>query len=86
MNYSAANLTSLTTTGFNYSEERFVGAAANKVLQVGELGVITIRSSNGLNLREKGLIEIVPETGTMIMKEVIAPSTWGTKKFIQLFP
>jgi hypothetical protein len=53
---------------------------------VGELGIITIEPTNGLGLRQKGLIEVVPETGTMIMKEVLAPSTWGTKYYIQLFP
>jgi flagellin FlaB len=73
-------------TGFNYTEQRFVGSSANKVLSPGELGIITIAPTNALGLREKGLIEIVPETGTMIMKEVLAPSTWGTKKYIQLFP
>ena len=86
MNYSTAPLTSpLNTTSFNYSEERSSGTT-NTVLQVGELSILTIQPSNALGLREKGLIEIVPETGTMIMKEVIASSTWGTKNYIQLFP
>jgi flagellin FlaB len=88
MNYSINTLTDLkgNHTTFNYSEARYVGSAANKVLQVGELGIITIEPTNGLGLRQKGLIEVVPETGTMIMKEVLAPSTWGTKYYIQLFP
>ncbi|PWB51761.1 MAG: flagellin [Candidatus Methanoperedenaceae archaeon] len=86
MNYTTANLSApLNTTSFNYSEERSTGTP-NTVLQVGELSILTIQPSNPLGLREKGLIEIVPETGTMIMKEVIAPSTWGTKNYIQLFP
>ncbi|MCX9089079.1 MAG: hypothetical protein OIN90_16130 [Candidatus Methanoperedens sp.] len=83
MNYSASLVQS---TGFTYSEERFIGTAENKVLQVGELGIVTIYPTNGLGLREKGLIEVVPESGTMIMKEVIAPPTWGTKNYAQLFP
>lgn len=88
MVYNSSNLTAQmgNHTAFNYSEARFVGSAENKVLQVGELGIITIEPTNPLGLREKGLIEIVPETGTMIMKEIIAPSTWGTKNYIQLFP
>jgi flagellin FlaB len=85
MNYTTANLTSLNDTSFNFTEERVVGTA-NQVLQAGELGIITIQPSNGLDLREKGIIEIVPETGTMVLKEVLSPSTWGTKKYIQLFP
>lgn len=85
MNYSVLTFNNLTTVKFNFSEERVVGTA-NNVLQAGELGIITIKPTNGLGLREKGLIQIVPETGTMIMREVIAPATWGTKKYIQLFP
>jgi flagellin FlaB len=84
MNYSTT--TAIGHTNFSYDEERFVGASKNKVLQAGELGIITIYPTNGLGLREKGLIEVVPESGTMIMKEVIAPSTWGTKSYAQLFP
>ena len=86
MNYSTLTTDNLTASKFNYTEARYIGSAPNKVLQVGELGIITIQPTNGLGLREKGLIEVVPETGTMIMKEVIAPSTWGTKTYIQLFP
>lgn len=82
---SITNVSQVDTTTYLYTENRSVGTA-NQVLQVGELGILTLKPTNGLGLREKGLIEIVPETGTMVMKEVIAPSTWGTKKFIQLFP
>ncbi|VVB55084.1 Flagellin A2 [uncultured archaeon] len=85
MNYSSSNTSSLDSTMFNYTEERFTGTA-NKVLQVGDLGIITIKPTNGLGLREKGLIEIVPESGTMVMREIIAPATWGTKNYVQLFP
>jgi len=80
---SAANITSAM---FNYTEQRYVGAAPNSVLQVGELGIITINTTTDLGLREKGLIEIIPESGTMVMKEIIAPSSWGTKNYAQLFP
>jgi flagellin FlaB len=86
MAYATNATNDLNHTIFNYAEARFVGAAANTVLQVGELGIVTIQPTNGLGLREKGLIEVIPESGTMIMKEVLAPSTWGTKSYIQLFP
>jgi hypothetical protein len=86
MNYTADNISvALNHTSFNYTEARFVGSA-NSVLQVGELGVITIEPTTPLALRQKGLIQIIPEAGTMIMREVIAPATWGTKDYIQLFP
>jgi flagellin FlaB len=82
---SITNLSDVDTSTYLYTERRSIGTA-NQVLSVGELGILTIKPTNGLGLREKGLIEIVPETGTMVMKEVIAPSTWGTKNYIQLFP
>jgi len=85
MNYSANNTSTLNHINFNYTEQRYT-TSANQVLQVGDLGIITINQTTPLALREKGLIEVVPESGTMIMKEVIAPSTWGTKEYIQLFP
>lgn len=86
MNYSTNATSNLDATKFNYTEQRYVGSTANSVLSPGELAIITIEPTNGLDVRQKGLIEIVPETGTMIMKEVVAPSTWGNKNYIQLFP
>lgn len=83
---SSVSVANITSTMFNYTEQRYVGAAANSVLQVGELGIITINTTTDLGLREKGLIEVIPESGTMVMKEVIAPSSWGTKNYSQLFP
>lgn len=83
---SSVTARNITSTMFNYTEQRYVGSAANSVLQVGELGIITINTTTDLGLREKGLIEVIPESGTMVMKEVIAPSSWGTKNYSQLFP
>lgn len=83
---SSVAVANITSTMFNYTEQRYVGSAANSVLQVGELGIITINTTTDLGLREKGLIEVIPESGTMVMKEVIAPSSWGTKNYSQLFP
>lgn len=81
MNYTSANATA---SNFTYIEQRYV--TQNSVLSSGELGIITVQPSNGLGLREKGTIQIIPETGTMVVKEVVAPTTWGTKEYIQLFP
>jgi len=36
--------------------------------------------------RKKGTIQIIPETGTMIIKEVVAPATYGENIQVQLFP
>lgn len=71
-------------TRFTYSEQRFV--TDNDVLSPGELGIITLTPTNPLGLREKATLQFIPETGTMVIKEVVAPTTWGTKDYIQLFP
>jgi len=70
---------------FSYTEQRNV-SAANQVLSPGELGIITILPTNGLDLRGKATIQIVPETGTMVLKDIVAPTTWGGKTYLQLFP
>jgi flagellin FlaB len=82
LSYSA---TATLGTKFKYSEQRNV-STSNLVLSPGELGIITIIPTNGLGLREKATIQIVPETGTMVLKDIVAPTTWGGKTYIQLFP
>lgn len=82
LNYSA---TATAGTNFSYVEQRSV-SDANQVLSPGELGIITIKPTNGLDLRGKATIQIIPETGTMVLKDVVAPTTWGGKTYIQLFP
>lgn len=81
MNYTTGNASA---TAFLYVEQRFV--TNNSVLSPGELGIVTVRPTYELGLREKGTFQIIPETGTMVIKEVVAPTTWGTKEYIQLFP
>jgi len=59
--------------------------AENKVLSLGEIGVITITPTTALAARGKATIQIIPETGTMVIKDVVAPAAFkGT--FVQLFP
>ncbi|KCZ71137.1 archaeal flagellin-like protein [Candidatus Methanoperedens nitroreducens] len=77
------------TTAFSYSEERYVSGINDKVLQPGDLGVITIdlnATGQALEVRKKGTITIIPETGTPVLKDIVAPATFGTKTMIQLFP
>jgi flagellin FlaB len=75
---------------FGYSEERFIND--DDVLQQGELGNINIVLTSGgktpLATRSKAQIQIIPETGTMVVKDIIAPATLGTTATgkIQLFP
>jgi archaellin len=71
-----------------YTEDRDV-AGTTGVLSTGDLGKITISlSGTGQELlpRASGTIQIIPEKGTMVVKDVIAPPTFGTKTKIQLFP
>ncbi|MCZ7398559.1 MAG: hypothetical protein O8C62_02575 [Candidatus Methanoperedens sp.] len=79
------NGSSANKTVFVYSDERIIGTA-NGVLSSGELGIVTIEPTTALVVRKKASIEIIPETGTMVLKEIVAPATWGTKEKIQLFP
>jgi flagellin FlaB len=79
------NGTTASSTRFVYADERIIGSA-NGVLSSGELGIVTIEPTNQLDVRQKATIELIPETGTMVLKDIVAPATWGTKEKIQLFP
>ncbi|MCZ7401590.1 MAG: flagellin [Candidatus Methanoperedens sp.] len=57
----------------------------NQVLSPGEIGVIRITPTNSLATRGKATIEIIPETGTMVIQNVVAPATFKSD-FVQLFP
>ncbi len=78
-----------TATLFNYSEVRTGSGSPNNVLQAGDLAIVTLdldAMSQDLYARKKGTIQIVPESGTMIIKDVVAPATYGDNTQIQLFP
>ncbi|NJD76791.1 MAG: flagellin [Candidatus Methanoperedens sp.] len=78
-----------TATLFNYTEERVGSGSANYVLQSGDLALVSINLTlvnQELFPRKKGTIQIIPETGTMILKEVVAPATFGENIQVQLFP
>lgn len=78
-----------TATQFNYTEVRVGSGTANNVLQSGDLGVVTLDlnlMSQELYTRKKGTIQIIPESGTMVIKDIVAPSTYGDSTQIQLFP
>ncbi|VVB94856.1 Flagellin A2 [uncultured archaeon] len=78
-----------TSTLFNYTEERVGSGSGNYVLQSGDLALVSINLTlinQELLPRKKGTIQIIPETGTMIIKEVVAPATYGENIQVQLFP
>ncbi|VVB94854.1 Flagellin B2 [uncultured archaeon] len=78
-----------TASLFNYTEERVGSGSANNVLQSGDLALVTLNltaMSQELYPRKKGTIQIIPETGTMVLKDVVAPATYGENTMVQLFP
>lgn len=83
--------TAPTASAFKYSEDRSISGTADEVLQAGDLGLITINltlATSGLEARKGARIEILPESGTMVLKDVKAPASLGSTSAgkIQLFP
>jgi flagellin FlaB len=69
-----------------YSEERTLDSDTN-ILSPGDLGKFTVDlSSNNLAARQTATIQIIPEKGSMVIKDIVAPSTYGDNKKYQLFP
>lgn len=78
-----------TATLFNYSEERVGVGSPNHVLQSADLAVITLdlsQMNQQLYPRRRGTLNIVPETGVMVLKDILAPATFGDNIIVQLFP
>ena len=85
----AGNGNSANATQFAYSEDRDPSGTSVPVLAAGDLGKITINltaTSQNLIVRKKGTVQIIPETGTMIVKDIVAPAAYGTYTNVQLFP
>jgi len=78
------------STYFEYGEFRHLVGGDNDVLSSGDLGYITLylngSTAQNLDKRGKGKIIIMPETGTSVIKDVVAPATFKGKTEIQLFP
>ena len=75
---------------FNYSEDRQLDGDAN-VLSSGELGKLRINLSaispaQPLGARNASTVQIIPEIGNMVIREITAPSTYGGNTRYQLFP
>ncbi|MCX9083911.1 MAG: hypothetical protein OIN87_03820 [Candidatus Methanoperedens sp.] len=74
-------------TATNYTEERSIATdSSDTVLSPGELAYFEFTPTNDLKVREKATIQIIPEVGSMIIKEVKAPASFGMDISIQLFP
>ncbi|MFZ3169147.1 MAG: archaellin/type IV pilin N-terminal domain-containing protein [Candidatus Methanoperedens sp.] len=83
--------TAATASAFKYSEDRSISGTSDEVLQAGDLGLITINltlATSGLEARKGARVEILPESGTMVLKDVKAPASLGSTASgkIQLFP
>ncbi|HEY9204836.1 MAG TPA: archaellin/type IV pilin N-terminal domain-containing protein [Candidatus Methanoperedens sp.] len=89
LNLQTSGSTGATSTLFNYTEERVGSGSANYVLQSGDLALVTLDlNATGQNLytRKKGTVQVIPETGTMVIKDIVAPATYGENTQVQLFP
>jgi archaeal flagellin FlaB len=87
MNSTLSNGTGTNIT-FLYTKDRSPAGTVG-VLSPGDLGKITINltaMNQQLSPRSKGTIQIIPEVGTMITKDIIAPTSFGTKTQVALFP
>ncbi|MCZ7385271.1 MAG: hypothetical protein O8C63_11060 [Candidatus Methanoperedens sp.] len=79
-------------THFTYTKVRDASGTGMSILAAGDLGTITINldTSKGTNqdleVRKKGTIQIIPETGTMVVEDIVAPNSYGTYTQTQLFP
>jgi flagellin FlaB len=74
---------------FNYSEERVGIGNPNFVLQSADLAVITMdlsQMNQQLYPRKRGTLQIIPETGAMVIKDIVAPPTFSDNDIVQLFP
>jgi len=86
--YIDADFSDFTT--FNYTEDRQLDGDTD-VLSSGELGKLTINintlsPAQPLGARNTSTIQIIPEIGNMVIREITAPSTYGGNTRYQLFP
>ncbi len=73
---------------FTYSEDRTLDGDAN-VLSPGDLGRLAIdltTQAQNLSARKTATVQVMPEVGTMVIKQVTAPSTFGGNNQYQMFP
>ena len=92
------SLIKYTTTGngnstfFTVSELRDEDGSFNAagttatVINSGDLVSINLKPSMTFGTREQMRIELKPEKGSMVVKEMTCPATYGVKIFITLFP
>jgi flagellin FlaB len=70
----------------NYSEERTLDSDTN-ILSPGDLGKLQVDlTGKYLAARKTATLQIIPEKGTMVIKDIVAPSTYGDNTQYQLFP
>ena len=92
MNTSTVSSTTDGAIYFKYAEVRSISGTSNNVLSAGDLGIITLYLNGTLGAnqelasRGKGKIIIMPETGTAVVKEIVAPATYSGMNEVQLFP
>ena len=84
--------TGLSASGFTVTELRdddnsFNGASTTStVINTGDLVTINLLPSMDFATRETLRVELKPEAGTMIVKELTCPASYGVETYVVLFP
>ncbi|MHC1566745.1 MAG: archaellin/type IV pilin N-terminal domain-containing protein [Candidatus Syntropharchaeia archaeon] len=86
--YHETNLTSTTFTVTELRDEdnSYDTSNDNYVINSGDLVTINLKPSIDYPAREPMQIEINPEHGTAVIKELTTPASYGVKLYITLFP
>ncbi len=76
-----------TVTELRDDDDSFNGAGSTAtVINSGDLVTINLYPAMDFATREQMRIELKPEKGAMVVKEMTCPATYGVKIFITLFP
>ncbi|RLG35905.1 flagellin [Methanosarcinales archaeon] len=86
--YSATNLTSTTFTVTERRDEddSYNTANSNYVINSGDLVTINLKPSIDFPAREPMRIELNPEHGAAVIKDLTTPASYGVDIYINLFP
>jgi len=86
MKYKFISASNTSFESVTYTEDRAV--TSDTVLEPGELGkfVFDLGTGQTLAVRATATLQFIPETGTMVVKDMVVPATFGGRTEIQLFP
>jgi len=84
---NTGNSTYFTVSELRDDDDSFNAAGTTAtVINSGDLVAVNFQPSMEFGTREQMRIELKPEHGSMVVKEMTCPATYGVKIFITLFP